>query len=41
MLLVLLKSVKRWVYKFVFENNLADVEVRMYRKEDKSDSNKG
>jgi hypothetical protein len=41
MLFRLLKNVKKWVYKFVFENNLADVEVRMYFKEDKNDSNKG
>ncbi len=41
MLLALLKNVKRWAFKFVFENKLADVDTRIYFKEDKNDSNKG
>ncbi len=40
MLLVLLKSVKKWVYSFIFDNKIADAEARLYSewfKEDKSD----
>lgn len=40
MLLALLKNVKRWVFKFVFENKIADVDTRIYFG-DKNDSNKG
>jgi hypothetical protein len=40
MLFQLLKSVKKWVYKFLFENKLADIEAESYLRTGKNDSNK-
>jgi len=40
MLFRLLKNVKKWVYKFLLDSKLGDVETRFYFG-DKNDSNKG
>lgn len=37
MLLVLLKSVKKWVFDFIFINNWADKEAELYFKKREND----